>query len=124
MKNKKKLAIVSLIMSIVSLTPLIIAPDSLTGAQIFVIIGILLAIVGAVLGFVCKSDAKGLSIAGIVIGIISCAILCFSLIGFIGIKNATNCVDNGNGMATCDYMGQELEVPTSYLTEEQMKKGE
>lgn len=124
MKNKKKLAIVSLVLSIVSLIPIIILPDSLTGAQIFVIIAILLAIAATILGFICKSEAKGLSIAGIVIGIISCVILCFSLIGFIGIKNATNCVDNGNGMATCDYMGQKLEFPTSYLTEEQMKKGE
>lgn len=124
MKNKKKMAIASLIISIISLTPFIILPDSLSGTQIFVIVGILLAIAGAILGFVSKSEAKGLAIAGIVIGIISCVILCFSLICFIGIKNATNCVDNGNGTATCDYLGQELEAPISYLTEEQMKKGE
>ena len=124
MESKKKLAIVSLILSIISLAPFIIAFDSLIGTQIFVIVGILLAIAGAVLGFISKNNAKGLSIAGIVIGIISCVILCLSLIGLIGFKNATNCVDNGNGWATCDYLGQRLEVPTSYLTEEQMKEGE
>lgn len=122
--KKKKIAICSFIMSLVSLIPAIILPDSLIGAEIFIIIGMLLAIAAIVLGFVGKSGAKGFSIAGIVIGIVSLIVLCLSIIGILGMKSAKNCVDKGNGMATCEYMGQEVEVPTTYLTEEQMKRGE
>lgn len=122
MKNKKKFAIASLILSLLSLVPLIIRPNSLTGAQIFVIVGIFLGIIGAVLGFIGKSASKGLSISGIVIGIISCVILCFSLIGFSVYENATDCVDNGNGTSTCNYSEEEVEVPTSMLREDQKKE--
>ena len=122
MKNKKKIAIASLIVSILSLIPLIITPDSLTGTLIFIILGIFMGIIGGILGFIGKSEAKGLSISGIVIGIISCVVLCFSLVGFSVIKDATDCVDNGDETATCNYLGEELEVPTSMLREDQIKK--
>lgn len=122
MENKKKFAVASLIFSLLSLIPLIICPDSITGAQIFVIIGIILGIIGAILGFIGKGASKGLAISGIVIGIISCVVLCFSLIGFSAIKDATDCVDNGDGTSTCIYLGEELQVPNSMLREDQIKK--
>ncbi len=122
MENKKKIAIASLTMSLLSLVPVIILPDSLTGAQIFIIVGILLALAGAVLGFIGKSASKGLAISGIVIGMISFIILALALVGTFAYKNATDCVDNGNETSTCNYMGQEIEVPNSMLREDQMKK--
>lgn len=122
MKNKKKFAIASLVMSIVSLIPLIISPNSLNGTLVVVIIAIFVAIVSAIFGFIGKSASKGMAISGIVISIISCVVLCFSLIGFQAIKNATDCVDNGNETSTCNYLGEELEVPNSFLREDQMKK--
>jgi len=122
MNTKKKLAIASLVASILSLIPNIVLPESLSLAQILIIVCIFIALAGVVLGFIGKSEAKGLSIAGIIIGIISCILLCFSLIGFFGMQNATDCVDNGNGFSTCNYLGQEIEVPNEYLREDQMKK--
>lgn len=122
MKNKKKFGVASLIVSILSLIPLVITPDSLTGAQIFVVIGVVLGIIGVILGVIGKSVSKGLSISGIVIGIVSCVILCFSLIGFFVIKDATDCIDNGNETSTCNYFGEEIEVPNSMLREDQMKE--
>jgi len=122
MNTKKKLAIASLVASILSLIPNIVLPESLSLAQILIIVCIFIALAGVVLGFIGKSEAKGLSIAGIIIGIISCILLCFSLIGFFGMQNATDCVDKGNGFSTCNYLGQEIEVPNEYLREDQMKK--
>ena len=122
MENKKKFAVASLVLSLLSLAPLRVLPDSMKGAQIFVCIGILLGIVGVVLGIVGKSASKKLAISGIVIGAISCAILCFTLVGFMAMENATDCVDNGDGTSTCKYIGQEINVPNSMLSEEQKNK--
>ena len=122
MKNKKNIAIASLVVSILSAATILISPSSMTGTLILIVTGVILAIVGTVLGFIGKKEAKGFAISGIVIGILSCILLCFSLIGVMAIQAATDCVDNGNGVSTCNYLGQELEVPTGMLTEEQMKK--
>ena len=122
MDNKKKIAVASLTMSLLSLVPVIISPESLTGTMAFVAVGILFAIVGVILGFIGKSASKGLSISGIVIGIISFGFLCMALVGFMAIKNVTDCVDNGDQTSTCNYMGVEIEVPNGMLSEEQMKK--
>lgn len=124
MKNKKNLGIASLVLSIVSLIPLLLSPADLTTAEIIVVVALLLAIVSVVLGFIAKKDAKGLSIAGIVIGIISAILLCFALVGFSAYKNAQDCVDNGDGTATCKVMGQDMVIPDVYLTDDQMEKGE
>lgn len=122
MNNKKFFGVASLVISLLSLIPVVISPDSLTGAEIFVVIGIILAIVGVVFGFIGKSLSKGLSISGIVIGFISCILLCFTLIGLTAIKNATDCVDNGNKTSTCSYLGTEIEAPNSLLRDDQMRK--
>lgn len=122
MKNKKNFAVASLILSLLSLIPLIITPDSLTGAKIFAIIAIFLGIAGIVLGFIGKSTSKGLSISGIILGIISCIILFTSLMGLLMIEKVTNCIDNGNGTSTCSYLEQQIEVSNSLLREDQIKK--
>ena len=120
--DKKKMAVASLTLSLVSLIPVVISPNSLTGALIFCIVGIFLGIIGVVLGFLGKSASKGLAISGIIIGIVSCLILCVALVGFAGMANSTDCVDNGDGTATCDFMGEKIEIPTDMLREDQMKK--
>ena len=122
MEKKKRFAVASLVLSLMSLIPILISPNSLNGAQIFAIVGIFLGIIGVILGFVGKSASKGLSITGIVIGIISVVFLCFALIGFVAIKSATDCVDNGDETSTCNYLEEELQVPNSMLSEEQMRK--
>ena len=124
MSKKKRMAKASLVLSIISLIPLIINLNNLIAAEVLIIVGIIIAIVSVILGFTAKSEAKGLSIAGIIVGIFSLIVLCITLMGFLAIKNVKDCVDKGNNTATCSYMGQEIEVPIPYLTEEQMKKGE
>ena len=121
MKNKKTFGILSLVLSIVSLFALVLAPDDISVAEILVVVFFLIAIASVVFGFIGKKDAKGLSIAGIVIGIISFVLLGLALLGFYGIKNCTDCVSNGDGTATCDYMGTELKAPIRYLRQDQMR---
>lgn len=122
MENKKKFAVASLVLSLLSLALLIVLPDSMTGIQVCICIGILLCIVGVILGIVGKDGSKKLAISGIVIGVLSFAVLCFLLVGSMIIKNATDCVDNGDDTSTCKYIGQEINIPNSMLSEEQKNK--
>ena len=119
--NKKFLGVASLVLAIISLVPFIVVPDTLSGAKTFIIVAIALAVLAIVLGFVGKKESKGLSIAGIIIGFISAILMSFSLIGYVGIEKASDCVDNGDGTSNCKYMGEDLEgVPNIYLREDQM----
>lgn len=123
MKNKKNLAIASLILSILSLILSLILPtSSLTTAKIYVIILILVSIVAIVLGFISKNDTKGLATAGIVVGFVAFALSILNLSGLFIIEKVNDCVDNNDGTSTCTYMGKEMKVPTSYLKDEQIKK--
>lgn len=92
--NKKFLGVASLVLAIISLVPFIVVPDTLSGAKTFIIVAIVLAVLAIVLGFVGKKESKGLSIAGIIIGFISAILMAFSLIGYVGIEKASDCVDN------------------------------
>ena len=122
--SKKTLGIVALVLAILSLCPLVIGFETIKATMILECVALLFGVCAAVLGFVSKKDAKGMAIAAIVIGIISMVFVGLSLLGLTAISKATDCVDNGDGTATCQYMGQELEIPTDYLTEDQMKKEE
>ena len=122
MENKKKFAVASLVLSLLSLAPLMVFASSMTGIQVCSCIGILLCIVGVILGIVGKDGSKKLAISGIVIGILSFTVLCFLLVGSMIIKNATDCVDNGDDTSTCKYGGQEINIPNSILSEEQKNK--
>ena len=122
--NKKTLAIVALVLAILSLMPYVVAFDTLKENMILYGVAILLGVCGAVLGFISKKDAKGMAITAIVIGILSAVLFCFALLGLSFMTKATDCVDKGDGIAVCQFMGQELEVPTDFLTEDQMKKEE
>ncbi len=120
--DKKKMGTASLVLSLVSLFPLLLSPSNIKTAEIFVVVFVILAIASIILGFMSKKEAKGLAISGIVIGIISLIFLCLALIGFVGISNATNCIDNGDETSTCMYNGVEIEVPNIYLREDQKEK--
>ncbi len=122
--NKKTLAIVALVLAILSLCPFVLGFETIKATMILECVALLFGACAAVLGFVSKKDAKGMAIAAIVIGIISVVFVGLSLLGLAAMSKATDCVDNGDGFATCQYMGQELEIPTDYLTEDQMKKEE
>ena len=115
--NKKKLAIASLVLAICSIIPMIVGPNTLNGMLTFCLIGVGLAIAAVILGFIGKSASKGMGITGIVIGIISGLLLSFTIIGIAGMKNVTNCVDQGNGTSKCELYGQEVEIPNEYLTD-------
>ena len=117
--NKKTMGTCSLVLAIISLVPMLWLPSSLSATELFVVVCILLSIVAAILGFISRKESKGTAITGIVIAIISCLLLCFSLIGLTAYKSATDCVDNGDETSTCKYMGQEIQVPNRYLTPEQ-----
>jgi MFS family permease len=125
MTNKKIFGTISLVLAILSVVvPTIISLDSLNAELIFVTVFLLFGIASVVFGFLGKKESKGLSIAGIVIGIISIILLCVGLAGMLMYKSATDCVDNGNKTSTCVIFGEKIEIPSSYLNDDQMKKGE
>ena len=103
--NKKIFAILSLILSIISLVPMFISPDTANSAMIYIAVFILIAIVGIVFGIIGMKASKGMGITGIVIGAISLIALSLSILGLVAFKSFTNCVDQGNGMAKCEFMG-------------------
>ncbi len=119
--KKKTLAILSLVLSILSIFPFLFAGSS--NILILSIIGLFFAIVGVILGFIAFKEAKGLSLAGIIIGIICIIILVLGISGLYLIQNLENCVDNNDGTATCTYSGVEVQVPIESLNENQMKEG-
>lgn len=123
MKNKKVFGILALVLALLPIVAMFFIND-LSILKTFIVVSILLEIAAVVCGFIGKKEAKGLSIAGIVIGIIGTILLCFALIGFSAFESATDCVVKGDGIAVCNYMGQEIEVPVEMLSEDQMKKEE
>lgn len=121
--NKKTCAILSLVLAILPVIVLFLNV-SLSTLKTITLIAIVVEIAAIVLGFVSKKEAKGMAIAGIIIGFLVIVLFAFELIGIKGMTEAKNCVDQGNGTAICEFMGKELEVPMQYLTEDQMKKEE
>lgn len=123
MKKKKIMAITSICLAIISLIPIVVLPESVIWAEVTILFSIILSIISIVLGIIGKSESKGIAIMGIVIAVISCVLLFFSLTGVVAISKSTDCVDNGDGTSTCKFFGQDMEnIPNSMLTEEQMAK--
>ncbi len=123
MKNKKVFGIVSLVLSLLPVASLLYAAPSLNGEMIFIGVLLALAVVGLVLGFIGVKEAKGLSIAGIVISILMILYLLVMLIGLNGFAQAKNCVEKDDGTATCELVGETVEgIPVDYLRDDQMKK--
>ena len=78
--DKKKMGVLSLVLSLVSFATLLIPSRNLSVVMVIAIVGIILAVAGVVLGFKAKSEAKGLSVAGIIIGVISALALFLALV--------------------------------------------
>ena len=79
MKNKKVFGILALVLALLPIVAMFFIND-LSILKTFIVVSILLEIAAVVCGFIGKKEAKGLSIAGIVIGIIGTILLCFALI--------------------------------------------
>lgn len=122
MKDKKIFGTISLVVAIMSIIVMLIPGESVNLAKTVSMISLIFALIAIILGFIGKKDAKKLSISAIVIGFIMLVFNLFALLGFSTIENAKDCVDNGDGTATCVVFGQETSIPTNQLTEDQMKK--
>ena len=119
----KKMSIASFVCAILAALILLVPSGSITFIMGIFVVGIILAIVAVVLGVISMKDGKKkMSIASIVIGSIVFVLLSLSLAGFALMSKAEDCVDNKNGTATCQVMGQEMEIEDMFLTEDQYKK--
>ncbi len=123
-KSKKDMAKISLILSIISLISSIFNPSPLILSEIFVFVGLILAIAGIVLGFLSVKEVKGMSIASICIGFISVVLLLLCFLGLVVIGSVKNCVDQKNGKSMCEFSGTEIEVSNTFLRENQKQKEE
>ncbi len=124
MKKDRRLAVASLVLALIALIPFIYLPSNIKVAMAIVVICILVAVVGVVLGFLGKKQDKGIAIAGTIIGFVAIFILCITLFGLVVIKDAKDCVVKDDEVSTCEYMGQEIEIPNVLLTDDQMKEQE
>ena len=122
MNKKKNLAIISLALSIIAFIPAFILPKSLEASQIFCLVFILIALIGIILGFLSRKEAKPIAVSGIVFGILAIILLGVIMFALFQIKNTKDCIDNGDGSATCEIWDDEIKLPIEYLTEEQLKK--
>lgn len=126
MKNKKTIAILSIVLSVIAFLIVGFTPEtSLKITLAFFLTGMILAIVGVVLGFMAKKEEKTLSLVGIIAGFIIIFILFMSLTGVYSMTIVNNCVRTQNETTTCELNGVEMDnVPTSYLRDDQYKDSE
>ena len=126
MKNKKVMAILSIVLSVISFLIVGFAPDtSLKITLAFFLTGFVLSIVGVVLGFIAKKEEKILSLVGIIAGFIMIFVLLISLIGLYSMTMVNNCVRTQNETTTCELNGVEIkDIPTSSLRDDQYKDSE
>lgn len=126
MKNKKTIAILSIVLSVIAFLIVGFTPEtSLKITLAFFLTGMILAIVGVVLGFMAKKEEKTLSLVGIIAGFIIIFILFMSLTGVYSMTIVNNCVRTQNDTTTCELNGVEMDnVPTSYLRDDQYKDSE
>ena len=124
MKDKKKLAIIGLVLSIACWVPMLAVGNNMSIGVTITLVCVLMAIAGIVLGAMSVKASKGVAIAAIVIGAISTIVLLITMLGYAAINNATNCVDkgDGSGVAVCEYAGQQVEVPVDFLRDDQIKQ--
>lgn len=126
MKNKKIMAILSIVLSVISFLIVGFTPDtSLKITLVFFLTGFVLSIVGVVLGFIAKKEEKILSLVGIIAGFIIIFVLLICLIGLYSMTMVNNCVRTQNETTTCELNGVEIkDIPTSSLRDDQYKDSE
>ena len=88
------------------------------------LVGAIFAIIFAIVGM---KASKGMSIAGLIIGIIGVIFMGIMVLGTSVIAGLENCVENTNGNVTCEMAGtgQTFEVPKEskgLLSDKQYKK--
>lgn len=143
MKKNNMMALLSIVISIISLLVSILWPDGST-LMIGCSICIILAIASIIFGFIGrkqikKSSEKGssLALAGIIVSFIIIVWTSLALFGFMAMKDISytdvalcpmdnyvnDCVDNGDGTSTCMY-AKVYEIPcsTNVLKDNQFKK--
>lgn len=119
--NKKIFGILSLILSLAPCLIIFFPAKNLDTVVMFVIAAMVCELLAIIFGFIGKKAAKGMSIAGIIIGIIMFIISIIVFAGFKLIMSAKDCVDNGNDTATCKLLDNDVEIPTRLLKDSQMK---
>ena len=129
MNNKKTFAIASLVLSIAA----IVVPFFTFGTvnmdiiKISCFAGLVGAIFAIIFAIVGMKASKGMSIAGLIIGIIGVIFMGIMVLGTSVIAGLENCVENTNGNVTCEMAGtgQTFEVPKEskgLLSDKQYKK--
>lgn len=126
MKNKKILASLSIIIPCLSYVLCsLIVDDSAKGILICFVVALIFSIVGVILGFITKKEAKIISVVSIVVNFI---ILFICLIGIVGayiFAFADNCVRTQNETTTCEFNGVEIkDIPIDILRDDQYKDSE
>ena len=119
--NKKTFAALSLILALAPFLTVFIPVKSIDIISILVIVFIVCELLAVIFGIIGIKGSKGMSIAGIVIGIIMVILSVVIFAGLKLIKDAKNCVNNGNGKATCKILDSDIDIPTFLLKESQMK---
>ena len=119
--NKKIFGILSLILALAPCLIIFFPAKTLDTVVMFVIAAMVCELLAIIFGFIGKKTAKGMSIAGIIIGIIMFIISIIVFAGFKLIMSAKDCVDNGNDTATCKLLDNDVEIPTRLLKDSQMK---
>lgn len=124
MKNKKLLASLSIILPTLSyIICSRIVDDSVKGILICFIVALIFSIIGVILGFVTKKDAKIVSIVGIVVSFILIFACLAGIVGAYYISNLSNCVRTQNDTTTCEFNGVEInDIPTDILSDDQYKE--
>ena len=123
MEKRKPFAIAALVLALLPLALLLFIPvKSMSAIETEVIVLLVMEVAAVVCGILGVKASKGMAITGIVVGILLAILFAIALLGFKVIKNATDCVDNGDGTATCQVMGQEMDIDMNMLTEEQIRK--
>lgn len=119
--NKKTFSVLSLILALAPFLMVFFPAKSIDTIVIFVVVAMVCELLAVIFGIIGIKGSKGMSIAGIVIGIIMVILSVIILSGLKLIQGAKDCVDAGNGKATCKIMDNDIEIPTRMLKDSQMK---
>lgn len=122
--KKKIFPILCLVFATLSLIALLIPTNTFVVAIVDVVSGIVLGVCSIIFGMIGFKENKVLSIIGIIGSFILVCIMFLALLGYIMFSKATDCIDLGTGYATCQVFGEELDIPTNLLREDQLLEGE
>lgn len=129
MKKKKTLGIISVILPILTYVvyDLILeyglkTDNALNMAIYCALIALVLALVSTVLGIIGIKNAKGLSIAGIILGCIGIFIYVSNISLFKTLPKFKDCEQVSEEIVKCKVNNVEIELPIHFFKEDQYKK--